>query len=87
MEDMKNWNVELIAGGKTLAEVKIQRGIFIRDALSPLLFVIAMMPLNYICKKCNGGYKFTKSQQKFNHLMYIDDIKLQKMKKNWRLWC
>ena len=35
---------------KTLVEVKILRGIFQRDALSHLLFVIAMMPLNYILK-------------------------------------
>ena len=42
---MKNWKVELTARGKGLAEVKIQRGIFQEDILSPLLFVIAMMPL------------------------------------------
>ena len=27
----------------------------------------------------------TKSQEKINHLMDIDDIKLPKMKKNWKL--
>ena len=43
---IKNWRVELIAGGKILAETKIQRGIFQGDALSPQLFIIAMMPLN-----------------------------------------
>ena len=32
---------------KTLAEAKIQRGIFQEDALSPLLFIIAMMPLDH----------------------------------------
>ena len=30
---MKNWRVELTAGGKSLAETKIQRDIFQRDAL------------------------------------------------------
>ena len=49
---MKIWNVELIAGGKTLAGVKIQREIFQGDTLSPLQFVIAMMPLNEIFRKC-----------------------------------
>ena len=42
---MKAWKVELTAGGRSLAEAKIQRGIFQRDALSPLVFIIAMMPL------------------------------------------
>ena len=45
---MKNWRVELTAGGKSLAETKIQRGIFQGDALSPLLFIIALVPLNHI---------------------------------------
>ena len=36
---------------KTLAEVKIQRGIFQGDVLSPSLFIIAMMSLNHILVK------------------------------------
>ena len=37
-EAVKNWWVELKAGGKTLAGVKIQRGIFQGDVLSSLQF-------------------------------------------------
>ena len=73
---MKTWRVELTARGKSLAEAKVQRGIFQRDALSPLLFEIAMMPLNHILRKCTGEYKLSKPQEKVNHLMYMDDIKL-----------
>ena len=36
---MEGWKVELTAGGQVLAEVKIQRGIFQGESLSPLLFV------------------------------------------------
>ena len=73
---METWKVELTAGGKSLAEVKIQRSIFLRDALSPLLFVIAMMTLNHILRECTARYKLSKSRQKVNHLKYIDDIKM-----------
>ena len=72
---MQTWRVKLTAGGQILAEVKIQRGIFQGDSLSLLLFVIAMMPLNHILRKCTARYKLSKSHEKINHLMYIDDIK------------
>ena len=61
---MKNWKVELTAGGKSLAEVKIHRDIFLGDALLILLFIIAKMPLNHILRKGAGGYKLQKSQEK-----------------------
>ena len=48
------------------------------DALSPLLFVIAMMLLRHILRR-----GFTKSQKMINSLMYMDNIKVfaKKMKK------
>ena len=73
---MKTWRGELTAGRKSLAEAKIQRGIFQEDALSPLLFIIAMITLNHILRKCTAEYKLTKSQENINHTMYMDDIKL-----------
>ena len=73
---MKTWRVELTAGGRKLAEAKIQRGIFQGDALSPLLFIIAMISLNRILRKCTAGYKLSRSQKKISHLMYMNDIKL-----------
>ena len=75
-KNIKTSRVELTAGGKRLAEAKIQRGIFQKDALLPLLFIIALMTLNHILRKCTSGYKLSRSQEKINHLMYIDDIKL-----------
>ena len=72
---MQIWSVELIAGGQSLAEAKIQIGTFQGDALSLLLFVIALMPLSHILRKSTAGYKLSKSQ-KINLLMYMDEIKL-----------
>ena len=53
---------------------KIWIGIFQKDSLSPLLFLITMKPLNCIRRKSKRGYKFTKSQEKISHLVYLDGI-------------
>ena len=74
-QTMKTWRVELTAGGRSIAETKIQKGIFQGDALSPLLFIISIMPLNHVLRKFTTGYKLSRSQEKINHLMYMDDIK------------
>ena len=79
-KSMKTWKVELTAGGRALAEINIQRGIFQGEALSPLLFIIAMVPLNHILRKCTAEYKLSRSQENISHLMYMEDIKLSAKK-------
>ena len=64
--------VELAAGGQTQSEMKIQRGIFQGDFLSPLLFVISMMQFKYILKKNTGAKNLQITEEKLNHLMYTD---------------
>ena len=64
---MQTWRVELTAGVRSLAETKIQRGIFQVYALSSLLFIRAVMPLNYILRKCAAGYKLSRLQEEINH--------------------
>ena len=67
---------------QTFVEIKIQRGIFKGDSLSSRLFVIAMMPFNYVFRKCTGtGYKLTQSQEKIKLPLNIDDIKYSQKKK------
>ena len=45
-----------------------------------------MMPLNNMLRKCIAGYKLSRSQEKMNYLVYMDDIKLftKKRRKNWK---
>ena len=43
---MRHWQTELTADGKKLGTVRIKRGIFQGDSLSPLLFVMIMTPLS-----------------------------------------
>ena len=68
--------VELTARERSLPETHIQRGISQGDTPSPVIFIIAVMPINHILRKCTTGYKLKRSQEKINHLMYMDDIKL-----------
>ena len=41
---MKIYKMEMTAGGRSLSEAKVKKGIFQGDSLSPLQFMIAMMP-------------------------------------------
>ena len=44
---MKLWRVELTSGKENLEEVNIRQGIFQGNSLSPLLFVVFLLPLTY----------------------------------------
>ena len=73
---MADWKTVLTANGKTLGEVEIRRGIFQGDTLSPLLFVVAMIPLTLLLRREEMGYRFGESGRKINHLLFMDDLKL-----------
>ena len=73
---MKSWKVEMSYGRETLAEVNNRRGIFQGDSFSPLLFVIALIPLTLILRKCKNGNTFSRTKEKINHLLYMDDLKI-----------
>ena len=75
-ESTQKWNTELTAGGRTLGNVKIRRGIFQGDSLSPLLFVIAMIPLSLILREVKIAYDIGKRNGELNHLLFMDDLKL-----------
>ena len=59
-----------------MGEVDIKRGIFQGDSLSPLLFVLAMVPLTMLLKRETIGYRFGSGQQMIHHLLFMDDLKL-----------
>ena len=73
---MKNWRVELTSMGEKLGEVNIRRGIFQGDSLSPILFVMALIPLSIVLNKTKVGYGLRKNRGKISHLLYMDDLKL-----------
>ena len=50
---MRNWTLVFTEGGKGLTEMKIESRILQADALSPSLFVIAIIPVTRILRKMN----------------------------------
>ncbi|MEM7375718.1 MAG: reverse transcriptase family protein [Bacteroidota bacterium] len=73
---MEDWRVVLTAGGQTLGDVNINRGIFQGDSLSPLIFVICLTPLSLLLRREKLGYSFGESKVQVNHLLFMDDLKL-----------
>ena len=70
------WNIILIVEGNIYGEVSIQCGIFQGDSLSPLLFIMALMPLSIILNNSGKGYLSQRQNPRVSHLVYMDDIKL-----------
>jgi hypothetical protein len=56
--------------------IKINRGIFQGDSLSPLLFCIALIPLTHVLNRSKCVYQVYGTERKINHLIYVDDLKL-----------
>ena len=75
---MSMWSTKLILnhsnGTETSGNIKIDRGIFQGDSLSPLLFCLALVPWSSELNNTKYGYKiFDKT---ITHLFYMDDLKL-----------
>ena len=73
---MKTCIVKLECGSASLGEVAIKRGIFQGDSLSPLPYVMCLIPLTMILRKSEPSYQFAKNREIINHLLYMDDLKL-----------
>ena len=62
--------------GNNLGNVNIRRGVFQGDSPSPLVFVISLIPLSLILRKCNAQNSLGKDKPSINHLFFMDDLKL-----------
>ena len=71
---MNNWKLELTPNGVSSGNVEIRRGI--SQGLSPLLFVLSMVPL-LILRKVKFHYEFYDKKTMINHLLFLDDLKSQ----------
>ena len=75
---MEKWDTRLLLshqnGNLESSYLKIKRGIFQGDSLSPLLFCLCLTPLSNELNNTDSGYKVY--DRKVNHLFYMDDLKL-----------
>ena len=73
IEAMKNWQVKWRLEGNLWQRWKSREG---SSWEMHLRRIGNCNSVNYILRKCTGRHKFLKSQEKINHLIYIDNIKL-----------
>ena len=57
---LKTWRTDLICEGAKIGAVKIKRGIFQEDELSPMLFIITLYPLSLMPRDMKVGYDLGK---------------------------
>ena len=75
-KSMEQWKLSLTSNDEDLGDVNVKRGIFQGHNLSPLFFVLSMVPLSLILRKVYAYYEWGKKDYNLNHLLYMDDLKL-----------
>ena len=72
----KKWKLRFTSNGLDLCKVDVNRGIFQGDSLSPLIFVICMIPLSLLLRKVKASYQWGRKEFELNHLLFVDNLKL-----------
>ena len=66
---MRNWKTVFTSN----EDIFIQRGIFQGESLSPLVFIIILIPLSMILNSTNYGCLLSK-ETPINNLLFMDDL-------------
>ena len=66
----------LTSNGKALGKWGSNKEYSEGTPLSQLLFVLALIPLIMLLKWENTGYKLKNDQRLFNHMLFMEDLKM-----------
>lgn len=76
---IRRWCVNLSLNNELLLNIRVKRGILQGDALSPLMFCLAVAPVSYWLNKGAGYRSYLYSDSRYiqaTHSYYMDDLKL-----------
>ena len=59
------------SGNSELGEVEIKRCIYQGDSLSPLVFVLTLIPFSLILRKMKAAYEFSESKEKIIFYLWM----------------
>ena len=66
--------MEMTAYGHTLGKIKIKRAIFQGESLSPVIFVVCIIPLSSKLRKMKVCY--ISDNVNINNLLFMEDLKM-----------
>ena len=69
----------LCSGNSELGQDEIKQGIFQKDSLSPLVFVLAFILSSLILRKTKATYEFSESKEKINHVLFRNGVWYRKV--------
>ena len=70
-------HVDLTLGNNCIGNIKINRGLFQGDSVSPIHFIISLIPLSILLNNLNVGYSLdSREGPRICHRLYMDDLKL-----------
>ena len=59
-----------------MSEVKVNRGVSQGDIVSPIFFVITLIPLSILLRDMKAGYMLGEVRGKINSLLFMDVLEL-----------
>ena len=72
---MIDQKTESISSDIKLGKKNINRDIFQGDSLSPLLYVLSLIPLTLVLRQMKERYSLEKGKSKLNHVLFMDHLK------------